>query len=346
MRSNAKRPAREMTERRRLHALGGPTLSTGLFLFLAAAFLVFLATRFDLDISAALTTVYTADPVALAGALAVYYASFAVRGLRWRILIQAADPQGAEPSSLAAYAYYVVVARFVDSISWLRVGSVYRAYLVSEAGASSFTRAIGTLVAEHYLDAVVVLAGVVAVAPMLAAGDDNNSQAGVAALAAGAIAVATAALLLMRRFRTALERILPGRLATHYGQFHDGAFGGMRMRFLPALTMLSTAGWAMAAARWYLVLEAIGVSVELPLLVAVSLVNALLAAIPFTPGGLGVVEPGVIGVLSLQLPVEDAVAAIVVERAISYLSLLAIGALLLFGREAVRRHGARRDAAR
>ena len=345
MRTEATKSPRERTKHGIVYRPGMPTLSTAIFLLLAAAFLVFLAARFDLDISVALATVYTADPVALAGALTMYYASFAVRGLRWRMLMQAADPNGVEPPSLVACAHYMVLARFVDSIAWLRLGALYRAYLVSNAGASPFPRAVGTLVAEHYLDAVVVLAGVVAVAPMLAVGDENTGLAGAAALAAATITVATVALLLMHRFRSALERILPGRVAPYYGQFHEGAFGGMGMRLLPALTALSVVGWAMAAARWYLALAAIGVSVELPLLVAVSLVNALLAAIPFTPGGLGVVEPGVAGVLAVQLTVDDAVAATLVERAVSYVSLLVIGALLLFGREAVRRHGAGRDVA-
>jgi uncharacterized protein (TIRG00374 family) len=54
----------------------------------------------------------------------------------------------------------------------------------------------------------------------------------------------------------------------------------------------------------------------------------LLSAIPLTPGGLGVVETGVSGLLQLELTVEMAVAVALLDRTISYLSIIATGGVV------------------
>ena len=48
--------------------------------------------------------------------------------------------------------------------------------------------------------------------------------------------------------------------------------------------------------------------------------NVLLSAIPFTPGGLGVVEAGIVGLLQLQLTVESAIATALVNRTVSLIT--------------------------
>ena len=113
---------------------------------------------------------------------------------------------------------------------------------------------------------------------------------------------------------------------------------------MPLLALLSVAGWLCAVGRWYYVAAALGVSLSVPMALFVSLVNALLAVVPITPGGLGLIEPGVTGVLLLQLPAEQAVAVTLLERSISYVSVLGIGGALLFGREMYRRRHSKRGA--
>ena len=64
----------------------------------------------------------------------------------------------------------------------------------------------------------------------------------------------------------------------------------------------------------------------------------MLTTIPLTPGGLGVIEPGIAGLLMWQLAAEDAVSVTLLERAISYISVLIVGGLLFLGGEIVARH--------
>ena len=68
--------------------------------------------------------------------------------------------------------------------------------------------------------------------------------------------------------------------------------------------------------------------ISLGLVVFTPMANGLLSAIPLTPGGLGIVETGVSGLLQLELTVELAVAVALVDRTISYLSIIVTGGVM------------------
>ena len=61
--------------------------------------------------------------------------------------------------------------------------------------------------------------------------------------------------------------------------------------------------------------------------ILVALAGALLSVFP-TPGGIGVVEPGLVGVLMLGVSRESAVAITLVDRTITYLSVVLLGGLV------------------
>jgi uncharacterized protein (TIRG00374 family) len=148
-------------------------------------------------------------------------------------------------------------------------------------------------------------------------------------------------LLLMWRYGVRLSRNLPRPLAKVYLRLHRGVMHGLSRRRLPLLLVLSGAGWALAVARWYFVATALGASVSFPLVMFLSITNVLVASVPITPGGLGLVEPGAAAVLAIELPLEMAVAIVLTERAISYVSVIVAGAAVLLDRELSRRSHAR-----
>ena len=61
--------------------------------------------------------------------------------------------------------------------------------------------------------------------------------------------------------------------------------------------------------------------------------NGVLSAIPITPGGIGIVETGVSGALQLELSVEVAIAVALVDRSISYVSIIVTGGAAFFVRQ-------------
>jgi glycosyltransferase 2 family protein len=297
--------------------------------------------------------VRAADPAVYALAVISLYAGLLVRGYRWRLLLESAAAAGEEPvrPPVLACLQYILVGRFADSVSPARVGNLYRAYLADEHRQTGFSRTLGTTAAETVLDVVLVCGAVLGVTALLvltpeaaALADSALAASSLAAsalkggLAAGVGAgLVVGALAAMRRWGPALARRLPARLAGAYAQFHQGTLGSLGAGRLPQLLALTGVAWALAVARWYLVVTALGLSVSLPLLLSLSLANAVIAAVPATPGGLGLVEPGAAALLSLQLPLEAAIAVTLGERAISYGSVVLTGGAL-FLRLGARRH--------
>jgi hypothetical protein len=61
----------------------------------------------------------------------------------------------------------------------------------------------------------------------------------------------------------------------------------------------------------------------------IALGEALLTIVPFTSGGIGLVESGMIGMLALFTPARNlAAAGVLLDRAISLLSILVIGLIV------------------
>jgi uncharacterized protein (TIRG00374 family) len=131
---------------------------------------------------------------------------------------------------------------------------------------------------------------------------------------------------LMAHFGLRLGSLLPRRFQRHYGRFHQGTIGGLQR--LPLLAGLSAVGWLLEAGRLLLVVQSLGLSLTWPLALFVAVVNGVLTTIPLTPGGLGVVEPAIAGILAIKL-FTSAIPAAVLDRSISFVSVIFIGGLLV-----------------
>ena len=87
----------------------------------------------------------------------------------------------------------------------------------------------------------------------------------------------------------------------------------------------------------YLVVQALGFDISFALIVFLTLANSLLSLVP-TPGGVGAVESGVGGlaVRLSSLTASAAAALVLIDRVITYVSVIVLGALLFLVRHAVR----------
>jgi uncharacterized protein (TIRG00374 family) len=107
---------------------------------------------------------------------------------------------------------------------------------------------------------------------------------------------------------------------------------------------LGLTGWLLEMARLYFVAQALGVDLGVALIPVVALGHAILSTVP-TPGGVGVVEPGVTGLLLLGLDRTDAASVAIVDRSITYVSVLLVGGLMFLLRQTARIRSARNEAA-
>ncbi len=303
----------------------------------AALILVFLVTGFDVDLGGTWERIRASNPLLFALAVVLHYTTFVFRGARWRVLLGNVQPEGSRLLGVAHCSVLMLVAFFVNSLVWFRLGDAYRAYAYTEGTGESFLRTIGTVLAERVLDVTVVFLLIVAGALTLAVGGGESSWRFVV-VAAVLVAVLVAVLAAMGLFRWRLAHRLPGRLREFYDRFHQGTLGSFKR--LPMTVVLSLLSWMAEVGRLYLVTEAVGVEVGFGLVMLVAVANALLTLIPLTPGGLGLVEPGIVGLLMISLQRDDALPVALLDRSISFLSLLVVGAVVFVAYQVVKRRRA------
>jgi uncharacterized protein (TIRG00374 family) len=238
--------------------------------------------------------------------------------------------------SLPGIGRIILLSWFVNCLVPAKLGDAYRAYLLKRHADVSFSKTVGTILAERILD-LVILFGLLGLAAVVAFG----AALPTAVLSLVEVALALAIILILGLFTMRLlggriRRWLPLRFHRHYGLFEEGTLRSFH-RGLPLLASYSVLAWAMESGRLYLVMLALGLHQLHPAVpLFVSLAGALLTTVPVTPAGLGFVESGLVSLLLLfgglgligGMSAELALAVALLDRTISYWSLIVVGAVL------------------
>lgn len=271
------------------------------------------------------------NPLLALAAFVIFYAGFPLRGLRWAVLLRGTGLRIPARDSTEI----IFLSWLVNCVVPAKLGDVYRAYLLKINSTASLSRTFGTVFIERVLDlfAIAVLG--------LAAGywsfRDGLPPAIQVVFGIGVVVVALLAFGLFtmrnfgRRIITAL-RFLPHQIMEFYERFEQGVFGAMAVRSLPILALLTGLIWLTEGLRLYFVVQALGfgdVSLGLSGAVFVALIGSLLTAVPLSPAGLGIVEAGVVGVLTVAygVPLPEATAIALLDRVISVFSIIALGSI-------------------
>jgi uncharacterized protein (TIRG00374 family) len=299
---------------------------TGISFLALGGLLALLLWRFDVAWGQTWELMRGMHPGWFALAMVVHYTTFYFRGARWRMLLANAARRDGEPFVSRHPLYYgriILMSWFANSVTFFRMGDAFRAYAYAEDSKSSFPRTVGTVLADRLVDLSVVgtLMGLGIL--MLLIGGQVDPPLILVVIAAGLIALIAAGLIALIAAQRWVAPLLPHRLEQLYERFHAGAIGSLDK--LPGVFALGVLGWLAEVGRLFCVVQALGVSVALGLVVFVPMANGLLSGVPLTPGGVGIVETGVSGLLQLELTVELALAVALLDRTISYLSIIATG---------------------
>lgn len=272
-----------------------------------------------------------ANPALVLLAFVVFYLGFPLRGYRWSRLLRETGFRIPLKDSVEI----LYLSWFVNCVVPAKLGDVYRAYLLKMNSSASLSRTFGTVFMERILDifAIAILG--------LAAGfwsfRDGLPPAIRLVFVVGIATVLVLALGLftLRNFgKRIIDRLpLPPRFRELYERFEEGVFGGVGLRHLPILAILTGLIWMTEGLRLYIVVQALGFpDVELGLsgAVFVALIGSLLTAIPLSPAGLGFAQAGVIGVLTVayRVPLAEATAITILDWVISVLSIIVLGAVV------------------
>ena len=274
-----------------------------------------------------------ANPLLVLAAFGVYYLGFPVRGYRWKTLLKGAGYRISNRDATEI----LFLSWLVNCVVPAKLGDVYRAYLLKLNSPVSATRTLGTVFIERILDlfAIAILG--------LAAGywrfRDNLGELSwtmqfIFALGVALVIILAVLLVVLRSFGRRVIGALPvpERLVVLYERFEEGVFNSVGLRGLPWLGLLTVTIWATEALRLWLVIAALGfpgLHLGPSGVLFVALIGSLLTAVPLTPAGLGAVEGGVGTVLVgvFGVPLGQATAIILVDRAISVFTIVIFGAI-------------------
>jgi glycosyltransferase 2 family protein len=315
-------------------------LRTLLSFALGFGILVFLfkivQSQVEIDLGAILDRVRQANPGFLMLAFLAFYATFPVRAVRWRRLLDNVEAstheEGAKRLGIPALSEILFLGWFANCIVPAKLGDAYRAYLLKLNGGVSFSTTLGTILAERIIDVVVLFLLMLAATGLSFGRAVPPEVLGLMQLGLVLVALVVAGLFGMRRLRPLVERVLPARLHEQYARFEHGTLNSFRG--IPWLVALSGLAWTGEVARLYLVTLSLGLGAIAPsVVVFVALAAALMTTLPLTPAGLGFAEGAIVGVLLLAAgaglaPGVDEHAAFsiaILDRAISYWSIIAIG---------------------
>lgn len=302
---------------------------------IALTILFFVVRRFDIPLSEIWRNVRGANPWLYACAVAVWYASFFLRAARWRQMLGRVDIDRAHgyavPGTFGMVEIFLL-SWFANCVVPAKLGDAYRSYLLKQETGASFSTGLGTILAERLTDLTVLFLTMSAAALFVFHGQVPTAAAQTFLLGLGLLVVAAVGLAVMWFSRHALRRRLPPRIQEQYGRLSEAVFRCLRRPQL--FFAISAVIWLGEGLRVFLVARAVGADLGFTTALFVALMGSLLTTLPITPAGLGVVESATVAVLVAFIGMEPSLAAaiILLDRVMSYWSVIAVGLLLYLRR--------------
>ena len=330
----------EVSLRRRI--LNVRTIGSLLF----GALLIFLLVRLvfgeGFDWGEVLRLIGQADPGFLLLAFIAYYATFPIRGFRWRYVLARSGMRVRFRDATEI----LFLSWFVNCLVPAKLGDLYRAYLLRGNYGASISRTVGSVFIERIAD-IIIIAALALSAGFWSFRGRSRPEIDALFLIGFVISIGLVVLIVALRFFGAhLNRWLPERIGELWDRFQEGSTGALGVRSVPVILFLTTVIWLLEGARLYFVIRALAlpeVGLGISASVFVALAAALLTAIPLTPAGFGFVEAGIIGVLFLYgVAQEPAAAVALVDRGLTIITVIILGGILYaFSRKIRRAHGVR-----
>ncbi len=264
-------------------------------------------------------------------AFATYYSSFYVRAVRWRRMLCNAGygpEHGKELPRTRSLIRIVYLSWFANTVLPAKLGDGYRGYLLKRNAGVSFTKAVGTIVAERITD-VAVLFSMLVLCGLLAFRDHLPAHFDTLVFFGALLAVLSiSALFALKLIGPWIAQVLPERVRPHYLRLEEGvlrAYSGQ----LPLIVLLTIFVWLLESARFWLVAASLGVHFTPALAIFIALTASLLTTVPFTPAGLGIVEGAMIAALLFVIDDRSLAGSIaLLDRTITYWSIVVIGAVV------------------
>ncbi len=169
-------------------------------------------------------------------AFLIYYLSFPIRTLRWRMLLQNigyTKANGVHLPKFPKLLEILYISWFANVIVPAKLGDLYRAYLLRTETGLPASRTFGTVLAERLLDLLVLLMLFIpSVIISLHANLPPQLHVGLFVTLA-LVVLGAVALFVLRAYPQQIARLVPQRFRAHYNHFQEGTLGSFRRVPLP-----------------------------------------------------------------------------------------------------------------
>ena len=259
-------------------------------------------------------------------AIAVHYSSFYVRGLRWKKLLNTIQIRASTP----ALTEMVFLSWFANSIVPAKIGDVYRSYLLKRYNSAPMSTSLGTIVVERIFDIAVLMILLSVSGAILF--KDKIPEHILQSLEVGYIllGIVIFGLVFLKVFKNRIVQIIPNKFVMVFENMYSSVYDSFsNVNTFVNVSTLTIVSWFLESGRFFLVTRALGVDLNLPVIIFVVLAASLITAIPLTPAGLGAVEVSIVGILAIMgIDTATGTSIALLDRVISYWSILAVGAVV------------------
>lgn len=289
--------------------------------FAVAAAVIYLFLK-NFDLNTALSSISHAKWHYFLMAFIVYYLSLPLRGVRWGIFLK---PAG-QPVNYRPLTHYYFLSWFANALLPARIGDLYRAYLLKKNKGVSISLSLGVLFSERVFDLVITAALVAFSGIYFWSKLQGSSERDYLIFGFMAVLLVAVFFIALIGGLPHLLRFTPERWKPRLERFHSGLFRSPSL--LPIIVVMTLLIWLSEALRLYFVFLAFGVNAGFLMALFISQASLILMAIPLSPAGLGLVEILMLKILaSTGISTDMAGALTIMDRLISYWSLLALGGI-------------------
>jgi len=298
-----------MPEHLRRNLLIGVACAVGLYLVLG------LYADFDNLLQAFEGFTWYLLPVALACTLVNYL----VRFVKWEYLIRVIDIR------IPAVASFVIfIAGLTMTISPAKMGEVMKSFLLKDYGDVPVSHLSPVVVAERATDVIGIL--ILGSAGSLAYAFGREVMAVTVILITLFIVLVQTRSVCLHLIKLAERIPFIRRFAEHFEKFYESAYVLLKVRHLLPAVVLSTVGWFFECLAAYVCLRGLGVDLSFMLVTFIFVFATLAGALSMIPGGLGVAEGSMTGLLVANgVDRGDAVAGTMLIRLVTFWFAILLG---------------------
>lgn len=252
-------------------------------------------------------------------ALLLTLLNYLVRFVKWEYLIRAIDIRIPVVPS-----FIIFISGLTMTISPAKMGEVMKSFLLKDYGDVPISRSSPVVVAERASDVIGLL--ILGSAGTLAYGFGREVLVVTVMLITLLIALVQTRSFCLRLLRVAEHLPFIRRFARHLEEFYESAYRLLKIRhLLPAVT-LSTIGWFFECLAAYVCLRGLGVELSLVLVTFIFVFSSLVGALAMIPGGLGVAEGSMTGLMVANgVDKGDAVAGTLLIRLSTFWFAILLG---------------------